>query len=330
MERVSLNLISRGLLSALICLAAGAVMADEAAQVARRDAEWLRRVQRSREALEWSDALVQHDWRLQARPTDGRCRILDPADTVVREGTAEECRTAFERLDRQGTIPTVQGPTVLVLHGLGEGRASMRPLVEHLRQTLDATVLFFGYASTQADIETHGRSLGGVIAGLPEAARISFVGHSLGNLVVRRWMTLAHESDLARIDRMVMLGPPNQGSDLARRVAGVQFLAGLAEGAARDLVVDWHKVAPQLAVPPCEFGIVAGGRGDSSGYSPLLEGDDDAVVRVEETRLDGAHDFLLLPVHHAAMLRDPKVQRATEAFLKAGRFANADGAGTAE
>lgn len=303
---------------------------DESAEVARRDADWLTRLQRSREALEWSDSLVRHDWRLQERPQDGRCRILDPTERVIREGTSEECRTAFARLDSQGAIPAVRGPAVLVLHGLGEGRASMRPLVEHLRRTLDATVLFFGYASTHADIETHGRSLGDVIAGLPKAARLSFVGHSLGNLVVRRWMTLADEDDLTRIDRMVMLGPPNQGSDLARRVAGVQFLAGLAEGAARDLVVDWHKVAPQLAVPPCQFGIVAGGRGDSTGYSPLLEGDDDAVVRVDETRLEGADDFLLLPVHHAAMLRDPEVQRATETFLKVGRFADAPGTGTAE
>ena len=136
-------------------------------------------------------------------------------------------------------------------------------------------------------------------------------------------MALADHDDLERVDRMVMLGPPNKGSELARQVAGVRFLAGLAEGAARDLVVDWHKVAPQLAVPPCEFGIVAGGRGDSRGFSPLLEGDDDAVVRVEETRLDGADDFLLLPVHHAAMLRDPKVQQATESFLKSGRFSPA-------
>ena len=68
----------------------------------------------------------------------------------------------------------------------------------------------------------------------------------------------------------------------------------------------------------------AGGRGDQAGFSPLLEGDDDAVVRVEETKLDGAHDFLVVPVHHAAMLRAPAVQRATESFLKAGRFAPPD------
>jgi hypothetical protein len=133
-------------------------------------------------------------------------------------------------------------------------------------------------------------------------------------------MAGAAAEDLARAHRMVMLGPPNQGSDLARMAAGIWGLAARAEGAARDLVVDWQAVAPRLAVPACEFGIVAGGRGDDDGYSPLLAGDDDAVVRVAETRLDGADGFLVVPVHHAAMMRHEGVQRATAAFLATGRF----------
>ncbi len=133
-------------------------------------------------------------------------------------------------------------------------------------------------------------------------------------------MGLAPPTDIARVHRMVMLGAPNQGSDLARLASRFWVLAALANGAARDLVLDWHKVAPDLAVPACPFGIVAGGKGDDRGYSAFLDGDDDAVVRVAETRLEGADDFLLLPVHHAAMMRDADVQRATVAFLKTGRF----------
>jgi hypothetical protein len=128
---------------------------------------------------------------------------------------------------------------------------------------------------------------------------------------------------------MVMLGPPNQGSDLARMAARVWGVAARAEGAARDLIVDWPNVATRLAVPACPFGIVAGGTGNDRGFSPLLEGDDDAVVRVAETRLEGAADFLIVPVHHAAMMRDPAVQRATAAFLETGRFDPADAAAAA-
>jgi pimeloyl-ACP methyl ester carboxylesterase len=288
--------------------------------VAARDAGWLAAFRRSREALEWTDLVIRHDWRLQRHAREGRCRILDPAEGTVQAGTEAECRQAFAALEADGTIPSQDGGTVVLLHGLGEGRDSMRPLAEHLRSAIDATVISFGYASVSADIETHSRALAEVVAGLPTRGPVSFVGHSLGNIVVRRWLALADAEDRGQVHRVVMLGPPNQGSQLARMAAGIWGIAGHVDGAARELVFEWQEVAPQLAVPECDFGIVAGGKGDEAGYSPLLAGDDDAVVCVAETRLPGARDFLLLPVHHAAMMRDPKVQRATESFLKTGRF----------
>ena len=290
---------------------------------------WLAAFRRSREALEWTDAQVCHDWRLQRHTGEEACRILDPSDGTVRTGTEAECRAAFAALEADGTIPPQEGPTVILLHGLGEGRDSMRPLADHLRTTLDATVILFGYASVKADIDAHGRALAEVVAGQPAGHPLSFVGHSLGNLVVRRWMALATPADLARVERMVMLGPPNQGSQLARMASGIWGISEYVEGAARDLVFNWHSVAPSLAVPPCDFGIVAGGRGDATGYSLLLTGDDDAVVCVDETRLPGARDFLLVPVHHAAMMRSPVVQQATTSFLETGRFPTAS-AGVSE
>ena len=205
--------------------------------------------------------------------------ILDPRDVVVHEGDRQACLDALAGLERDGRVAAVKGPTVIVLHGLGEGRRSMRPLVEHLRKNVDATVLSFGYASTSAGLDDHGRALATVIKGLPAADGISFVGHSMGNLVVRRWLGLADKHDLARVRRVVMLGPPNQGSELARMVGKIDLLAALSEGAARDLVLDWNRISRDLAVPPCPFGIVAGGKGDDRGYSDLLAGDDDAVVR---------------------------------------------------
>ena len=285
---------------------------------------WTERMRRMAEAMEWSDELVRHDWRIQRRAGSDDTRVLDPADRVVCSGSPAACREAFARLENEGRIPPVEGRAVILLHGLGEGRGSMDPLAAYLREHHGGTVMSFGYASPRAGIDDHARALGDVIAGIPTADRISFVAHSLGNLVVRRWMTDAAEEDRRRIHRMVMLGAPNQGSQLARKVANVWVLRTLSSGAARDLVLDWPRVAGDLAVPECPFGIIAGGTGDEVGYSTLLEGDDDAVVRVAETRLEGEDDFLLLPVRHAFMMRDPAVQRATASFLGSGRFAAED------
>ena len=318
---------NRVLCAALLGLVAMPVVGAEIDEVRARDAAWLERLRLSREALEWTDEVVRHDWRLQRRPGTDECRLLDARDRVVCTGDDAACRVALEAHAAAGQVPAVRGPTVILLHGLGEGRDSMRPLAEHLRTALDATVLSFGYASVKADIDAHARALASVVAGLDGVDHISFVGHSLGNLVVRRWMAVARADELARAHRMVMLGPPNQGSDLARMAGSIRGLAARAEGAARDLAVDWDAVAPRLAVPPCDFAIVAGGRGDEEGYSPLLTGDDDAVVRVAETRLSGAAGFLVLPVHHAAMMRHEEVQRATAAFLATGRLPTATAPG---
>ncbi len=307
--------------AAAVCMASlflGGARAEEVA--APGELTWLERLRLSAEALHWTDELVRHDWRLQRRPGTDECRILDPQEQVVCSGTGDECRRTFATLEASGRVEPVSGPAVIVLHGLGESRRSMRPLVEHLRASLDATVLTFGYASTKAAIADHGRALAGVVGGLPAGTRISFVGHSLGNLVVRSWLGQADATHLDRLDRVVMLGPPNQGSELARMASQVWMLAALSQGAARDLVVDWDQIAPTLPAPTCPFGIVAGGRGDDTGYSRLLEGDDDAVVTVAETRLDGADDFLLVPVRHAAMMKSPTVQDAVTAFLATGRF----------
>lgn len=333
MESVSTIKRSFTALVAASILAAGSAPRAEDAPAAVEEAgtrsseDWSRRLIRLAEAMEWTDQIVRHDWRVQSRAGSGAARLLDPAERTVCTGNVEECLGRLEKLSAEGQVPEVTGHAVILLHGLGEGRGSMRPLADHLRERHDATVMTFGYASPRAGIDDHARALGKVVAGLPAAERISFVAHSLGNIVVRRWMADAPNTDRSRLHRMVMLGAPNQGSQMARTAARSPLLSGLSTGAARELVLDWPRIAASLTVPPCPFGIVAGGTGDEEGYSTLLDGDDDAVVRVDETRLDGADDFLLLPVRHAFMMADPAVQHATSTFLETGRFPAAD-AGT--
>ena len=78
-----------------------------------------------------------------------------------------------------------------------------------------------------------------------------------------------------------------------------QFVVGdtadkLAHGFAKDRIA--------LAIPTCEFAILAGGKGDGEGWHEKVPGDDDgSVVAVEEARLVGASDFVILPVRHGAL-----------------------------
>ncbi|MDO7682072.1 MAG: hypothetical protein MUQ52_06265 [Pirellulales bacterium] len=273
------------------------------------------------DALQWSDIRVVSNWRIQQHVQSKSYRLLDSDDHVVLEGTLKECSAQFSSLMKKGDIDPVKKEAVIVLHGLGEGRSSMKPLVTFLEENMTASILTFGYASPQAPLASHADSLGRVLAGLPPATAISFVGHSMGNLVVRRWLQDAEPTIVRRINRMVMLGPPNQGSDLARLAASNHLLRNLASGAARELVLHWDSIRRELQTPPFQYGIIAGGKGDNEGYSLLLEGDDDAIVRVSETQLQGSDGFLVIPVRHSRMMENTDVQQETLRFLLHGRFA---------
>ncbi len=117
---------------------------------------------------------------------------------------------------------------------------------------------------------------------------------------------------------MVMLGPPNQGSELTKLICAFDpfgFFITAKE------IHRWHEFVPRLATPEFEFGIVAGGRGAAGrGYNPWLRDDNDFIVTVDSTRLAGAADFVLLPVLHAFMGQDSRVREYTLNFLRKGYF----------
>ena len=89
---------------------------------------------------------------------------------------------------------------------------------------------------------------------------------------------------------------------------------------ALQLGTGWSELEKHLAIPQCEFGIIAGGRGDDRGYSSRLEGDDDNMLSVSTTKLAGARDFAVVPVWHSFLMSSPTVQRYTLQFLEHGYF----------
>ena len=219
----------------------------------------------------------------------------------------------------------MSGKVVIVLHGLGRTRSSLSGMAEFLEQNGDYTALAVSYPSTMAEVEEHAKSLGKVIENLEGIDEIDFVAHSLGNLVIRRLLydqlnNSSHHTVDPRIKRFVMLGAPNNGAQLAVAISRNSLAREWIGVPGRELADGWADLSTRLATPPCKFGVIAGGKGDAHGYNPLLNGDNDLIVTVEETRLRGARDFLRLPVMHTFMMDDPRVQTATLSFLDHGYF----------
>lgn len=274
----------------------------------------------------WTDELVFRDWRIQRHAYTGHYRLLDHENHRRAWGTFEQCREVLEKLKLELQLPPLEGKVVIALHGIIRTRASMASMCEFLERFGDYTALNVSYASTRSDLSSHAAALGLIVKNLgPGVTEINFVAHSLGNLVIRRYLGDCYQQRHGltadpRVHRIVMLAPPNNGAHLAeifKRNAVMDMVWGQS---ARQLAEGWEQLRNELAVPMCPFGILAGGRGTPEGRSPWLQGDDDLVVSVEETKLTGARDFAVLPVIHGLIMDEPMAQKYTLMFLRHGYF----------
>jgi len=274
----------------------------------------------------WSDELVFRDWRIQRHVVTGHYRLLDDENHRRTWGTFDQCREKLDALKQKLDLPPVGGKVVIVLHGMVRSRSSMTGLCKYLAQHGDYTVLNVSYASTRSTVDVHAASLAHVVANLDaEVGEINFVAHSLGNLIIRRYLAdcYRHKRGLSpdpRISRIVMLAPPNTGARIAELFEHVKIMEWVWGDSAVELAERGDELQRELATPKCQFGIIAGGQGDQEGRTRFLEGDDDLVVRVEETKLAGARDFAVLPVFHGWIMNDPMVREYTLRFLEHGHF----------
>lgn len=283
----------------------------------------------------WADELFFHQWHIQRNVLDNHYRLLDGDDLRHAWGTYDECHAALERIKREQNLPCMSGKAVIVLHGLVRSRSSMESLCHYLHKQGGYEVFNVGYPSTRTDIAEHARALRHILQNLDGVEEINFVAHSMGNIVLRHYLgdlarqepwkqsanaQAAERRATSHFHRFVMLGPPNQGAYLAEKFADNIVFKEIMGEAGQELGRDWSDLQKRLATPPFEFGIIAGGKGNAKGFNPMLTGDNDGTVTVESTKLDGARDFLVVPVMHSFLMDNEKAQEYVLRFLQDGYF----------
>jgi len=209
----------------------------------------------------------------------------------------------YVALDQTGASggPGDRRELVVLVHGMGRSRASMWMLGRSL-EAQGYRVLNWGYSSYSDSVPALGAALSRDVADeIGSAPRVHFVGHSLGNVIVR-W-ALAHERP-ARAGRVVMLAPPNQGAAAADRYA--RYAAWLMPPIT-ELRTAPNSTVRMLPVPRgVDFGVIAGAH--------------DGKVSVAETRLPGARAHTVVPAAHTFIMNRRDVHRLTLRFLREGRF----------
>jgi len=266
----------------------------------------------------WADRYLYGGWRIQENVLTGHARLLDPRDIRRCWGRYESCRAAFERIRNERDIAPYGDHLVLLVHGLGRSRASFGGLERALKMA-GYDVATIAWPSTRRGLGDNAGAIGSLIEDLEGVRRVSFVTHSLGGLLTRELLARdAAWRSRVSVDSVVMIAPPSRGSamaDVLQYVPPVNLLLW------RGLFSATSRHAATLPAPDVPFGIIAAGRG-GAGYNPLLAGDDDLIVRVAETRLDGAADWVQVHGLHAFAMNAPETVRAVLNFLKFHRFAN--------
>ena len=268
----------------------------------------------------WTDLRIQDGWRIQQNILTDHYRLLDSKNFRHEWGALKKCEATFQRFIEAGHIRPYKKRVIILLHGLVRTRGSMDSMNKYLRGRIAADVLNMTYASTRDTLEHHAEALHHVLKNIPKQCDISFVCHSMGNLVVRRFF---HRWQDTRISRVVMLAPPNQGSALGTMFHDYQLFATVWGTAGQEITVGFEALQTELAVPPCEFGIIAGAYSSKILQNPLIEGANDLVVTVEETKLAGAKDFRTVSSIHTRIMANTEVQRLTYLFLQRGYFETA-------
>ncbi len=208
---------------------------------------------------------------------------------------------------------------VILLHGLGRLRQSMRRIDKHLQNFGYATINL-AYPSTTKSIETIAetyleRAVEDCKAS--RAHRIHFVGHSLGGIIVRQYM---QRHSVPTGSRLVMIAPPNQGSEIADLLRHIIFYEWITGPAGHEIGQGPESIIQRLKPIGIEVGVIAGNRSMNPLFSMFLDGPDDGMVPVKNTMLPEMRDFIIVHSTHTFIVSNPLVIRQVEHFLMLGKF----------
>ncbi|MGI9202227.1 MAG: esterase/lipase family protein [Woeseiaceae bacterium] len=214
----------------------------------------------------------------------------------------------------------VSAECVILLHGMVRSSSSMETMAEAIDEE-GYTAVNVDYPSRDHTIEVLApMAIDEGLARCEEAGatdKINFVTHSLGSILVRKYLS---DRDIPNLGRVVMLGPPNQGSQAVDELGGVPGFDWLNGPAGKQLGKGPDSVPLQLGPADFEVGIIAGNRTIDPITSAVLDDPDDGKVSVADTKLEGMDDFIVVEHSHAFMMKMERPIELTIQFLDSGSF----------
>jgi len=250
------------------------------------------------------------------------CPRLIPALTLLLAAQTSAAAPSVGTPPPAAPVQTVTGTTgdcVILLHGLARSSRSMNKIEKAFRSK-GFRVANTGYPSRKFPIETLapealGRALSACSA--QSESRIHIVTHSMGGILLRQYLSTHRINNLGRV---VMIAPPNQGSEVVDYFAAIPGFRSVNGPAGLQLGTDSASVPLKLPAANFDVGVIAGTVSINLILSTQLKGPNDGKVTVEATKLDGMRDFITMPHSHPMLLRRKSVIDQTLHYIENGTF----------
>lgn len=205
---------------------------------------------------------------------------------------------------------------VILLHGLARSSISMTRIEYRLIKE-NYRVINVNYPSRERHIEQLANEAIGDALKQCGNDPVSFVTHSMGGILVRQYLS---QHTIANLDKVVMLGPPNEGSEVVDKLSRFPIFQLLNGEAGMQLGTKDNSVPKRLGAADFELGIIAGTQSVNILLSTLIPGKNDGKVSVESTKLSGMKDHIEVKTTHPMMTFNTDVINQVIRFLAYGNF----------
>ena len=217
------------------------------------------------------------------------------------------------------TLQTTNSDYVVLLHGLIRSSTAMKRL-EWAFEDQGYRVINVNYASTKLSIEDAAAiTLDQILKEQVQdpTVKVHFITHSLGGIILREYLANHQFTNLGRV---VMIAPPNHGSELVDKFKNWPFFKFFTGPAGQQLGTDPDSVPQRLGPATFDLGVIAGDSTLNPFYSWFLPGPDDGKVSVASTQLEGMDDFLIVHSSHTYLPWRKQVVQASVQFIAEGQF----------
>lgn len=205
----------------------------------------------------------------------------------------------------------------MLLHGLARTGNSMHSLQNYLSEQ-GYHALNIDYPSRKIDIAECAKLIRAqVVFEIPANEKVHFITHSMGGIIVRY---IQKNDPLPNLGRVVMLSPPNQGSEIVDRIGDFSFFKWINGPSGNQLGTDSGSVPKNLGKVSFELGVITGDRSINWINSILIPGNDDGKVSVENAKVEGMSDFLVIHVSHPFIMKNKIVMNQCVYFIRNGKF----------